>query len=115
MKMEYKMRLGAELVKRSEFVQLIHRTRVENNDTKLQCDGKRNARELIDWDRENQLRTQFACNSSSRTPSTMTEVSLHDDQADRITHQSNGNNVQSRKRSHDEDEQDGSKKPAAKS
>lgn len=109
------MRLGAKLMRRAEFVQQIHRTRVEHNDTKLQCDGKRNARELIDWDRDSSLRADFACNTSSRTSSTITEASLQNNQRNRVSEQGKSIGVHSKKRSHDEDDLEDAKKTAAKS
>ena len=78
MEMEYKLKLGAELMRRADFVQKIHTTRIEHNNTILQCDGKHNARELIDWDRESVLRSDFAYHTSARTSSTLTEVSVQE-------------------------------------
>eukprot|EP00985_Skeletonema_marinoi_P026791 scaffold21107_cov73-Skeletonema_marinoi.AAC.1 len=49
--MEYKRQLGAELIARTDFVREVHRTRVENKDLVLRCNGRRNAKEIIDFDR----------------------------------------------------------------
>lgn len=113
MEMDYKLRLGAELMRRAEFVQCIHHTRVEHNNIKLQCDRKRNARELIDWDRDNVLRSEFACNTSSRTSSTVTKASLQETKLNEVN-QSNSIVKHSKKRSHDEDDREEAKKPASK-
>lgn len=52
MDLEYKRRLGAEMIQRVEFVSQVKRSRVENKGVVLQCGGvRRNAKELIDWDR----------------------------------------------------------------
>lgn len=51
MEMEYKKQLGAGLMARSVFVCEVHRTRVENQDLVLRCNGRRNAKEIIDFDR----------------------------------------------------------------
>jgi len=51
MEMEYKRQLGAELIARTDFVREVHRTRVENKDLVLRCNGRRNAKEIIDFDR----------------------------------------------------------------
>lgn len=50
MDLEYKRRLGAGMMQRSEFVRTVKRTRVENKGTVLQCGGERkNAKEIVDW------------------------------------------------------------------
>mmetsp|Transcript_33044 Transcript_33044/g.67502 ORF Transcript_33044/g.67502 Transcript_33044/m.67502 type:complete len:330 (-) Transcript_33044:1226-2215(-) len=51
MEMEYKRQLGAELIARTDFVREVHRTRVENKDLVLRCNGRKNAKEIIDFDR----------------------------------------------------------------
>ena len=51
MEMEYKRKLGAEMIPRQEFVAEVHRTRVEDMDLVLACNGRRNAKEIIDFDR----------------------------------------------------------------
>jgi Leu/Phe-tRNA-protein transferase len=51
MEMEYKRQLGAELIERTDFVREVHRTRVENKDLVLRCNGRKNAKEIIDFDR----------------------------------------------------------------
>lgn len=52
MDLEYKRRLGAELVNREDFVSKVKRSRVENKGVVLHCGGvKVNAKELADWDR----------------------------------------------------------------
>lgn len=52
MALEYKTRLGAELIRRAEFVSKVKRSRVENKGVVLRCGGsRRNAKELIDWER----------------------------------------------------------------
>lgn len=51
MEMEYKTSLGAKLVSRMDFVCEVHRTRVEDKNLILRCEGRRNAKEIIDFDR----------------------------------------------------------------
>ena len=52
MDLEYKRRLGAELMRRVDFLANVRRSRVENKGVELQCGGERkNAKELIDWER----------------------------------------------------------------
>ena len=54
MDLEYKRRLGAELLPRADFVDIVRRSRVENKGVVLQCGGERRiARELIDWELAN--------------------------------------------------------------
>ena len=48
MGMEYKTQLGAEMMRRSDFLDRVHRTRVEDKLVVLRCDGRRSAKELID-------------------------------------------------------------------
>ena len=109
MEMEYKLRLGAKLMRRADFVQEIHRTRVDQKNTVLQCNGKLNAKELIDWDQDSELRSGFACSTSSRTSSTITEASS----------QNNTNELNtarySKKRPHDEETKQEDKIPHSKS
>jgi len=49
MGMEYKTKLGAEMMRRSDFLDRVHRTRVEDKRVVLRCDGRRSAKELIDY------------------------------------------------------------------
>ena len=52
MDLDYKRRLGAELIPRSEFLAHVHRSRIENKGVELQCGGEKvNAKELVDWGR----------------------------------------------------------------
>mmetsp|Transcript_31692 Transcript_31692/g.67107 ORF Transcript_31692/g.67107 Transcript_31692/m.67107 type:complete len:432 (-) Transcript_31692:86-1381(-) len=63
MALDYKTRLGAELMRRSEFVRKVKRTRVENKGVVLRIDARRsqsgnngsesrrNAKEFVDWER----------------------------------------------------------------
>jgi len=52
MDLDYKRRLGAELIPRSEFLTHVHRSRIENKGVELQCGGEKvNAKELVDWGR----------------------------------------------------------------
>jgi len=52
MDLDYKRRLGAELIPRSEFLTHVHRSRIENKGIELQCGGEKvNAKELVDWGR----------------------------------------------------------------
>ena len=52
MDLEYKQRLGAEIMRRSVFVSKVKRSRVESKGLVLQCGGERkNAKELVDWGR----------------------------------------------------------------
>ena len=49
MDLEYKRRLGAELMRRVDFLANVRRSRVENKGVELQCGGERkNAKELIE-------------------------------------------------------------------
>eukprot|EP00956_Cyclotella_meneghiniana_P031662 scaffold83778_cov73-Cyclotella_meneghiniana.AAC.8 len=107
--MEYKLRLGAKLMRRADFVQEIHRTRVDQKNTVLQCNGKLNAKELIDWDQDSELRSGFACSTSSRTSSTITEASSQNN-----TNEINTAN-HSKKRPHDEETKQEDKIPHSKS
>ncbi len=51
MEMEYKRKIGAELMGRSDFLTEVKRLRIENKDVVLYCEGKRaNAKVLIDWE-----------------------------------------------------------------
>jgi len=53
MDLEYKRRLGAEMIPRAEFVSNVKRTRVVNKGVVLQCGAsRRNAKELVDWVQE---------------------------------------------------------------
>ena len=99
MEMEYKIRLGAELMTRADFVQEIHRTRGEHSDIVLPFGtGRRNAKELIDWAPSTTV-------SVARTSSTLTEASSQEVQgketpsvADQIGSENHG-----KKRPHDEE------------
>ena len=52
MDLDYKRRLGAELIPRSDFLTHVHRSRIENKGVELQCGGEKvNAKELVDWGR----------------------------------------------------------------
>mmetsp|Transcript_36146 Transcript_36146/g.77078 ORF Transcript_36146/g.77078 Transcript_36146/m.77078 type:complete len:391 (+) Transcript_36146:169-1341(+) len=51
MALDYKTRLGAELVRRTDFVGKVKQSRVENKGVALRCDGRRNAKEIVDWER----------------------------------------------------------------
>ena len=51
MELDYKLRLGAELMGRDEFVNEVKRSRVENKEVALHCGGEReNAKVFIDWE-----------------------------------------------------------------
>ncbi len=51
MEMDYKRRLGAELMGRSDFVTEVKRSRIVNKGVMLHCGGdKRSAKEFIDWE-----------------------------------------------------------------
>ncbi|KAL7473855.1 hypothetical protein ACHAXS_014397 [Conticribra weissflogii] len=51
MEMDYKLKMGAELMPRMTFVREVHRSRVQCRDTVLCCEGGRmNAKELITWE-----------------------------------------------------------------
>eukprot|EP00804_Cyclotella_cryptica_P004895 CCRYP_004962-RA/>CCRYP_004962-RA protein AED:0.20 eAED:0.20 QI:505/0.5/0.33/1/1/1/3/0/382 len=75
MEMEYKIKLGAELMRRADFVREVHRTRVQRKHIVLRCTGRRNARELIDWDRVSVTR----CGSSGEA---LKDASLKHDGTD---------------------------------
>ena len=51
MELDYKLRLGAELMGRDDFVNKVKRSRIENRGIVLQCLGgdRESAKELIDW------------------------------------------------------------------
>jgi len=66
MEMEYKRQLGAELIGRTDFVREVHRTRVENKGLVLRCNGRKNAKEIIDFDRPDNA---AAANKKSRSGS----------------------------------------------
>ena len=52
MDLDYKRRLGAELIPRSDFLAHVHRSRIENKGVELQCGREKvNAKELVDWGR----------------------------------------------------------------
>ena len=51
MELDYKLRLGAELMGRDEFVNEVKRSRIENKEVALHCGGEReNAKVLIEWE-----------------------------------------------------------------
>ncbi len=51
MEMEYKRKIGAELMERADFLTEVKRLRIENKDVVLHCGGERaNAKALIDWE-----------------------------------------------------------------
>lgn len=51
MELEYKRRLGAEVMGRADFVTEVKRSRIEHRQIELHCGGEmRNAKELIDWE-----------------------------------------------------------------
>jgi hypothetical protein len=51
MEMDYKRRLGAELMGRADFVTEVKRSRIVNKGVVLHCGGeRRNAKVLIDWE-----------------------------------------------------------------
>lgn len=83
MEMEYKIKLGAELMRRADFVREVHRTRVQQKYIILNCTGRRNARELIDWDRDS-----VALCGSSGTPCNLTDSDFAQESADRRDHSS---------------------------
>ena len=55
MDLDYKRRLGAELMPRSEWLNQVRRSRIENKGVTLQISGgdRKNAKELISWERTN--------------------------------------------------------------
>ena len=73
MEMEYKIQLGAELIGRSDYVREVHRTRVENKDLVLRCDGRRNAKEIIDFDRPDNAVANAKTQSGTKHDRTMKE------------------------------------------
>lgn len=51
MALEYKTRLGAELIGRTDFVREVKKSRIENKGVILTCGGsRRNAKEFVDWE-----------------------------------------------------------------
>lgn len=80
MEMDYKMRIGAELMSRVNFVQEVRRTREQHKNTILQCGGvRKNAKELVDWEKTNLTTSSIGANCS-RTSSTVTEASCQSQQ-----------------------------------
>ena len=82
MEMDYKIQLGAELIGRSDYVREVHRTRVENKDLVLRCDGRRNAKEVIDFDRPDNA----AANTKVRRSGSKHDRSINDGGAKKRPH-----------------------------
>ena len=82
MEMDYKIQLGAELIGRSDYVREVHRTRVENKDLVLRCDGRRNAKEIIDFDRPDNA----AANTKTRSSGSKHDRSINDGGAKKRPH-----------------------------
>lgn len=71
MDLEYKRRLGAELMRREDFLANVKRSRVENKGVELQCGGERkNAKELIDWERPETTAASALTNTSAASAAT---------------------------------------------
>mmetsp|Transcript_1020 Transcript_1020/g.2103 ORF Transcript_1020/g.2103 Transcript_1020/m.2103 type:complete len:319 (-) Transcript_1020:60-1016(-) len=71
MEMDYKLKIGAELMPRMSFVREVHRSRVQCRDAVLCCEGERmNAKELIDWE---PMKSKGISESCSRASSTVAE------------------------------------------
>ena len=79
MDLDYKRRLGAELIPRSEFLTHVHQSRIENKGVELQCGGEKvNAKELVDWGRPSttatsKKKTSNAAKENGKQPSVKEE------------------------------------------
>ncbi len=69
MELEYKRRLGAELMGRSDFLTEVKRSRIENREVVLQSHGgsKKNAKELVDWEQPRSVANEAIQNNGSST------------------------------------------------
>lgn len=75
MDLEYKRKLGARMMRRANFVAEVRRSRTENRGVVLRCgdgkgDGKgvrKNARELVDWERPPPVVVAAAATSATTT------------------------------------------------
>lgn len=65
MDLDYKRRLGAKMMRRTQFVREVRRSRIENKGVELQCgDERMNAKELVDW-KKNTLALNQVCENGS--------------------------------------------------
>lgn len=110
MDLEYKRRLGADMVQRADWVNRVKRSRIENKGVTLQISGgdRRNAKELVDWERpiaaaEAETTTK-SDNDAMQNDSADGEGSLPPPPPSSSADKEGGNPKRSRKRSHDEEE-----------
>mmetsp|Transcript_5570 Transcript_5570/g.10764 ORF Transcript_5570/g.10764 Transcript_5570/m.10764 type:complete len:378 (+) Transcript_5570:172-1305(+) len=101
MTLEYKTRLGAELIPRTEFVSKVKRSRVESKGVVLRCGGsRRNAKELVDWEQRPAAAAE-ACGSKQKNGDSqsekMTDVPMQHPSSDK-----KGSPKPKRKRPHEE-------------
>ena len=94
MELEYKRRLGAELMERADFLTEVRRSRIENKEVVLQSHGgsKENAKVLVDWEQPRSVGNEAIQNNGSST-------ALYGDNtiSNKVVNESN------RKRPHDEE------------
>jgi hypothetical protein len=96
MELEYKRRLGAELMGRADFVTEVKRSRIENKELVLRCGADReSAKELVDWQRPCSMSNE----SNRHLSNTLNEDSLPHATFVEECSASKSN----RKRSHDEE------------
>lgn len=92
MEMEYKLSLGAELVARADFVREVHRTRVENKDIILRCNGRPNAKEIVDFDKPAN-NAETAKPKNGQRHGTKHERATQNGGAKKRPHKANGNEM----------------------
>lgn len=97
MALEYKTRLGAELISRADFVSKVKLSRIENKGVELRCGGsRRNAKEILDWELpESEVMIVTPRNGKSKQDQ-------NDDVSQPISDRRKGNASSNRKRPHEE-------------
>lgn len=97
MALEYKTRLGAELIRRADFVSKVKLSRIENKGVELRCGGsRRNAKEILDWERpESEVMIVTPRNGKPKQDQ-------KDDVSQPISGRRKGNTSSNRKRPHEE-------------
>lgn len=96
MELEYKRRLGAEVMGRADFVTEVKRSRIERREIELHCGGEmRNAKELIDWEQSFSIGNEPMQSRSSTT--------LNGDRLQNGTANEVRNSESNRKRPHDDE------------
>ena len=90
--MEYKLSLGTDLVARSDFVREVHRTRVEDKDLVLRCNGQNNnCKEIIDFDKPDT--SSETSKSKGKRNGAKHELSTQNGGAKKRPHKDNGNQI----------------------